>query len=370
MANRNSSFGEGQSGAKGAETGIIKPAVDRPALQTKGPGAPNQPAPVARPKVVDPDRPNIIEDARPIDEKEIAISRRRYVQAGGNVGEAKVPRHITTPTDRNANSKEVLQKLNEHFNVLNSFATTHSGAVQTAARAMPAAHKDHGRATMGLMSASENLALARTAFSDRNSAKGNEHLQKASRNLVSAHGALNSTNVREVTGVEVPIHKDELGAWQSHASNLPSFRRQGKPFEGVRVQMPNVEMKNGKLTTTKGSKSLILRPSNSGVKDIAKDLKGTTLGDKIARAQRGTPRTPKWERSETDMPIKSEKGTGVVNTRTKGTASGTTGENDPRRSGSDSRINVNLPKVNLPKIGDTSRPAKKPMKPGDTVEGK
>jgi len=352
MANRNSSFGEGQSGAKGAETGIIKPAVDRPALQSKGPGAPNQPSPV-QPKVLDPNKMNIISDPKPIAEEELATSRRRYVLGGGNVGESKVARHITTPTDRNANSKEVLQKLNEHFNVLNSFATTHSGAVQTAVRAMPGAHKDHGRATMSLMSASENLALARTAFSDRNSAKGNEHLQKASRNLVSAHGSLNSTNVREVTGVEVPIHKDELGAWQSHASNLPSFRRQGKPFDRVQI---------GKA---------IVRPTSPAAAETEQGAKGTLLGDKVKRARTGTPRTPRWERSLPSMPEKSEKGTGVINTATKGTAAGTTGQNDPRRKASSTnRINVSLPKTNLPKIGDTSRPAKKPMKPGDTVEGK
>jgi hypothetical protein len=358
MAKRTAFFDEGHGDGKKdtnnvGETGIIKPAVERPALQSKGPGAPNQPAPVARPKVVDPDRPNIIEDSRPIDEKELAISRRRYVQAGGNVGESKVPRHITTPTDRNASSKEVLQKLNEHYSVLNSFATTHSGSVQTAARALPEAHRDHGRATVGLMSASENLALARTAFADRNSAKGNEHLQRASRNLVSAHGLLNSANVREVTGVEVPIHKDELGSWQSHASNLPSFRRQGKPFDRVQV---------GKSTARVGS---------SQVSEVESATKGTILGDKIKRARTGTPRTPRWERNLPSMPEKSEKGTGVINTTTKGTASGTTGQNDPRRKASSTnRINVTLPKANLPKIGDTSRPAKKPMKPGDTVEGK
>jgi hypothetical protein len=203
------------------------------------------------------------------------------------------------------------------------------------------------------MSASENLALARTAFADRNSAKGNEHLQRASRNLVSAHGMLNSANVREVTGVEVPIHKDELGSWQSHASNLPSFRRQGKPFDRVQV---------GKSTARVGS---------SQVSEVESATKGTILGDKIKRARTGTPRTPRWERNLPSMPEKSEKGTGVINTTTKGTASGTTGQNDPRRKASSTnRINVTLPKANLPKIGDTSRPAKKPMKPGDTVEGK
>jgi len=349
MANRKSEFG---AGSLRPDTGILKPAVERPALQSKGPGAQNQPSPV-QPKVLDPNKMNIISDPKPIAEEELATSRRRYVLGGGTVGDTKIARHITTPTDRNANSKEVLQKLNEHYNVLNSFATTHSGAVQTAARALPNAHRDHGKATMGLMSASENLALARTSFAEKNAPRGNEHLQKAARNLVSAHGMLNSANVREVTGSEVPIHKDELSSWQSHASNLRVFRRQGKPFDRVQI---------GKATL----------PSNSpAASETEQATKGTILGDKIKRARTGTPRTPSWERSLPSMPEKSEKGTGVINTATKGTAAGTTGQNDPRRKASSTnRINVTLPKANLPKIGDASRPAKKPMKPGDTVEGK
>ena len=400
MANRNSSFGEGQSGAKGAESGIIKPAVERSAL-SGGVSMAKAPAAPVKPKVVDPDGTNIFNDNTVIDEREVAPSKGAFVKAGGRTSDSpsRVPRVITTPTDRNASSQETLQKLTEHYQVMRTHADTHLGD-QTyvepakarqlpklpdgtanpkygkvsprtlALQSSPEAMNAHDSATKNLSSAGNNLALAKDAFSSRNSAKGNEHLQSAASSLISAHSSLNHRSVREITGVEVPIHKDDLSSWKEHASNLPSFRRQGKPFEGVRVQMPNVEMKKGKLATTEGSKSLLLRPSNSGVKDIAKDLKGTALGDKIVRAQRGTPRTPKWERSETDMPIKSEKGTGVVNTRTKGTASGTTGENDPRRRGTDSRINVNLPKVNLPKIGDTSRPAEKPMKPGDKAKGK
>jgi hypothetical protein len=347
MANRNSSFGEGQSG-------IIKPAVDRPALQSKGPGAPNQPAPV-KSKVVDPDRPNIIDDSRPIDEKELALSRRRYVLGGGSVGETRVPRQITTPSGRNATPKEALQKLNEHYGVLNSFATTHSGSIQTAARAMPAAHKDHGAATVGLSSASENLALAKTAMGQRNNPKANEHLQKASRGLKAAHSLLNSANVREVTGVEVPIHKDEINSWNEHTNRLQTFRRKGDSFSEVNFG------------------GVRLNTASKDVKNLAKnpELKGTLAGDKMKRAIQGTPRTPKYERDLPGMPTKAEKGTGVVETRTRGTSAGTTGVNDPRRkSDGKSRVNINLPKANLPKIGDMSKPKKKPMKPGDKVQGK
>jgi hypothetical protein len=353
MANRNSSFGEGQGGAKGAESGIIKPAVERPALQSSGPGAKNQPSPIQS-KVVDPDRPSIFVDPRPIDEKELATSRKRYVLSGGEVSDTpKISRNITTPQGRNASSKEAIQRLGEHYSVMSAFANTHSGAVTTAQRAIPEAFANHATATKHLSSASENLALAKDAFASRNSAKGNGHLQSAASGLVAAHSSLNHKSVREVTGTEVPIHKDELSSWKQHASNLPAFRRKGKPFSEVNVA---------------GNR---IRISSRAATEVAQGAKGTMLGDKVERAKRGTPRTPKWERENPSMPTRSEKGTGVIDTTTKGTAAGTTGEMDPRRKASKTKtIRTTLAKTNLPKIGDTSKKAKKPMKPGDVVEGR
>lgn len=354
MANRNSSFGEGHSGAKGEESGIIKPAMERPALSGGTSTAKAPAAPVQR-KVVDPDRPSVFVDPTPIDEKEIATSRKRYVLGGGEVSDTpKVSRIVTTPQGRNASSKEALQRLGEHHAVMNAFATTHSGAVTTAQRAMPEAFSNHAIATENLSSSSENLALAKNAFATRNSAKGNGHLQDVATALVRAHSSLNHKSVREVTGTEVPIHKDELSSWKDHTTNLPSFRRQGKPFQELNFA--------GQRFRT-GSRSA--RELSEGIP------KGTEAKDKITRAEKGTTRTPKWERENPSMPTRSEKGTGVVDTRTKGTAAGTTGEMDPRRKGSKSnRIETRLLKSNLPKIGDTSKKAKKPMKPGDVVEGR
>lgn len=347
MANRNSEF----SGA--SDNGIIKPAMERTALQSEGPGARNQPTPL-KPKVVEQDGTNIFKDNSVIDEKELATSRKRYVLGGGEVSEnPKVSRHITTPNGRNASSKETLQRLGEHYAVMNAFANTHEGAITTAQKAIPAAFANHASATKGLSTASENLALAKDAFSTRNSAKGNGHLQAVAAALSSAHSFLNNKSVREVTGTEVPIHKDELSSWKQHSSNLPAFRRQGKAFSEVAVA--------GKR----------FRPFSPEAKSVAEGAKGTMLGDKVKRAQQGTPRTPKWERDNPAMPTREEKGTGVVNTRTKGTASGTTGEMDPRRKASSkTTIRTTIAKTNLPKIGDTSKQAKKPMKPGDVAKGR
>lgn len=353
MAKRNSEFGGAADAAKGADTGIIKPAMEREALKGGNSTVRNQPTPVQR-KVVDPDRPSVFVDPRPIDEKELATSRKRYVLSGGEVSDTpKVSRNITTPQDRNASSKETLQRLGEHHAVMSAFANTHYGAVTTAQKAVPEAFANHANATKSLSSASEHLALAKNAFATRNSAKGNGHLQSAAAALVSAHGSLNHKSVREVTGSEVPIHKDELASWKQHASNLPAFRRQGKPFSEVNVA---------------GNR---LRTGSREAAEVAAGAKGTMLGDKVERAKRGTPRTPKWERDLPAMPTREEKGTGVVNTRTRGTSSGTTGEMDPRRKASKTnRIEMTLRKPNLPKIGDTIKKAKPAMKPGDTVEGK
>lgn len=353
MANRKNDFGGAADSARSADSGIIKPAVERPALQSEGSGARNQPKPVQS-KVMDPDRPSIFSDNSVIDEKDLAISRKRFVLGGGEVSDTpKVARNITTPQGRNASSKETLQKLGEHYSVMSAFANTHYGAVTTAQKAVPEAYANHANATKSLSSASENLALAKDAFATRNSAKGNGHLQSVAAALVSAHSSLNHKSVREVTGTEVPIHKDELSSWKEHSSNLPAFRRQGKPFDRVQIGKSTVPM------------------TIPQVSEIERATKGSILADKIKRARTGTPRTPKWERGNPSMPTRGEKGTGVIDTSTKGTAAGTTGEMDPRRKGSKSnRIETTLRKSNLPKIGDMSKAAKKPMKPGDVVEGK
>lgn len=367
MAKRNSSFTEGQGGASGAESGIIKPAMERPALSGGSSTVRSQPTPVQR-KVVDPDRPSVFVDPRPIDEKELATSRKRYVLSGGEVSDTpKVSRIVTTPQDRNATSKEALQKLGEHYAVMSAFANTHSGAVTTAQRVMPEAFSNHSNATKKLSSASENLSLAKTAFANKNAPQGNGHLQNAAAALVSAHSSLSHKSVREVTGTEVPIHKDELASWKDHTTNLRSFRRQGKPFESVAVGTTRV------------------RPNSKAASEIIAGAKGTMLEEKVQRARRGTPRTPKWERDLPGRPSRTEKmsaaGSGAkvrpnrggeaVDSTSRGTASGTTGEMDPRRKASkNTTIRTTIAKPNLPKIGDTSKKAKKPMKPGDVVEGR
>lgn len=334
MAGNPEAFAAGHQGAGG----LIKPAVEREALQG-GVGAKNQRVPKA-PKLVDQDSGQITE-GETIDERQIATSRKRFVQGGGQVGESRVARNITTPADRNASSKEALAKTQEHLGVLTAHANTHYGAIQTAAKAVPEAHSAHGAATRALGTAHTELAFATTAFAERNSAKGNEHLKKANNNLISAHGSLNSTAVRGVTGGEVPLHIDELKSWKSHISNLPTFRRQGKPFSEVNVG------------------GVRLRTKSKAVDEIAAGAKGTILGEKVERAKRGTPRTPKWQRGETGRPTTGEKGTGVVDTTSRGTASGTTGEMDPRRKASKkTTVRMTIAKPNLPKIGDTIRKPK------------
>jgi hypothetical protein len=383
MANRNSSFGEGQGGAKGAETGIIKPAVERTALSggystAKAPSAP------VKPKVVEQDGTNIFNDNTVIDEREVAPSKGAFVKAGGRTSdESRVPRIITTPTDRNASSHEALQKLTEHYQVMRTHSDTHLGDLAyvepakarqlpklpdgtanpkygrvsprtSALRSSPEAMRAHDSATKSLSDTGTNLALAKEAFAVRQSAKGNGHLKSAAASLVSAHSSLNHRSVREITGVEVPIHKDELASWQKHTKKLPSFNSQGKPF-------PEFNFAGQRFRT--GSRSA--RELSEGIP------KGTEAKNKITRAEKGTTKTPKWERNDTAMPTRSEKGTGAVDTTTTGYSSGTTGQNDPRRKADDSaRINVTLPKANLPKIGDMSKAKKKPMKPGDKAKGK
>jgi hypothetical protein len=383
MANRNSSFGEGQSGAKGAETGIIKPAVERPAL-SGGISTAKAPAAPVKPKVAEQDGRSVFDDGTVLDEREVAPSKGAFVKAGGRTSDSpsRVPRIITTPTHRNAFSNESLQKLTEHYQVLQAHSNTHLGDVgrvdssmgsnqnpsingqanpnygkvsprTLALQSSPEAMRAHDSATESLSNAGTNLALAKDAFAVRQSAKGNGHLKSAASALVSAHSSLNHRSVREITGAEVPIHKDELKSWQEHTNKLPSFNRQGKPF-------PNYTA--GKLRIRTGTKES---------KEIVRGAKGTNLGDKARRAEGGTPKTPKWEREDTAAPTRGEKGTGAIDTTTTGYVSGTTGENDPRRKPDDSaRINVTLPKTNLPKIGDTTKPAKKPMKPGDKAKGK
>jgi hypothetical protein len=152
---------------------------------------------------------------------------------------------------------------------------------------------------------------------------------------------LNSKAVREVTGGEVPVHIDELKSWKSHISKLPSFRTKGKPFPEANIG------------------GVRLRTGTAAMAEIRKKAKGTIIGDKADRAEGGTARTPKWMRGETGRPTTGEKGTGVVDTTSRGTASGTTGEYDPRRKGSKkTTIRMNIAKPNLPKIGDTIRKPK------------
>jgi hypothetical protein len=318
---------------------LIKPAVEREALQG-GVGARKQRV-APTPKMVDQDSGQVTE-GETIDERQLATSRKRFVQAGGEVGETKVRRSITTPADRNASSKEALSKTQEHLGVLEAHANTHYGAIQTAAKAVPEAHSTHGAATRSIGTAHTQLAFATTAFAERNSAKGNEHIKNANNALIAAHGSLNSTAVRSVTGGEVPLHIDELKSWKSHISNLPTFRRKGKPFSEVNVG---------------GTR---LRTGSRAVDEVAAGAKGTMLGDKVERAKRGTPRTPKWERGETGRPTTGEKGTGVVDTTSRGTNAGTTGEMDPRRKASSkTTVRMTIAKPNLPKIGDTIRKPKK-----------
>lgn len=276
-------------------------------------------------------------------EQPLPMSRKRARQLGADVGEEpKISRNITTPVDRNANSKESLAKTQEHLGVLEAHANTHYGAIQTAAKALPEAHSAHGAATRSLGEAHTHLAMATSAFAERNSAKGNGHLKSANNALISALKSLNSKAVREVTGGEVPLHIDELKSWKEHISKLPSFRTKGKPFPEVNIG------------------GVRLRTGSAAVQEIRKAGKGTIIGDKADRAERGTARTPKWQREETGRPTMSEKGTGVVDTTSRGTNAGTTGANDPRRKGSSKEtIRMRIAKPNLPKIGDTIRKPKK-----------
>jgi hypothetical protein len=366
--NRKNDFSGAAGSARGEDTGIIKPAVERPALSGGQSTVKSQPARVA-PKVVAQDGTNVFDDNTVIDEKDLARSRKEYVRSGGTLSDKpNVSRVITAPTDRDAGSKESLKKLNEHYRVMSTFADTHSGAVRTASRTFPLAFKTHANATKKLSDVSTNLALAKDAFAQKNSAKGNGHLKSAIRSLISAHKDLNNKNVREITGTPVSIHPDELKAWSQHISKLPSFRRQGKPFEEFNFA--------GQRFRT-GSRSA--RELSEGIPE------GTEGKDKITRAEKGTPRTPKWERGLPGRPSRTEKmsaaGSGAkvrpnrggeaIDTTSRGTSSGTTGEMDPRRKGSKTtRIETTLRKPNLPKIGDTTKKVKPAMKPGDTVEGK
>lgn len=362
MAGNPEAFAAGHQGAGG----LIKPAVEREEqlkAVAKGAGAKNQRV-APTPKMVDQDSGQVTE-GETIDEREIATSRGSFVKSGGKVGEPKIRKNITTPIGRDANSKEVLAKLQEHHGVISAHASTKAGSIQKAvdskveeiSKLGKSASAVHGDATSSIGEARTHLREATMAFTSRNSAQGNESLKKASNALIKAHGHLNSSTVRQVTGGEVPVHIDDLKAWKSHTDNLPTFRRQGKPFDRVRVQMPNVEMKDGELVAVPGSNSINLRPSNSGVKEIASKLKGTVLGDKMARAQRGTPRTPKWERDEASKPSISEKGTGVIDTASSGTNAGTTGEMDPRRKASKkTAVRMTIAKPKLPDTANPNRP--------------
>jgi hypothetical protein len=373
MADRKNNFGGAADSARGAETGIIKPAVERTAL-SGGQSTAKAPATPVKPKVVEQDGTNIFNDNTVIDERELARSRSSLVKSGGRVSEdAGVPRVITAPQGEGkagqSKSKEILGKLQEHHAVLSAFAATHEGAVTTARRTLPGASMSHGNATMALATSSQYLAEAKNAISNRNTSQANKHLRTVASALIKAHGHLNSSDVREVTGSPVPIHIDELKAWkdQTKKENIKVFRTQGKPEPFVQV---GGETKINKETgeVSGGAK---MRTNAPLTRELAKKVRGTILGDKLDLGMRGTPRTPKPEREVTAAPTRGEKGTGVIDTRTKGKIGGRApGESPTAKSSKTSRVNVNLPKANLPKIGDMSKPKKKPMKPGDVVKGK
>lgn len=328
--------------ARGATGGLIPTAAERFGEAGSGPAKPAI-------KVVDQDSGQVTDLGDTIDERELARSRGSFVAAGGRTNTDYAPdRVVTTPEGRNANSKEALKALGEHHQILSAFVKTHAGAITTAGRRMPAALQKHTDAAKALSESSTHLAIAGAAFAARDSSKGNEFLKKAVSKIQQAHGLMNSTDVREVTGSVAPIHPDELASWADHTKNLPSFRRKGKSF-------PEVNVAGTRLKT-----------GTPLVKEIRKASKGTLLGEKIDRANAGTPRTPNWEREAPDRPSRGEKGTGVIDTTTRGTRTGTTGEMDPRRKADNkSRIDVSLvsPNKNLGKtpkfegtpIGDTPK---------------
>jgi hypothetical protein len=355
--NRKNDFSGAAGSARGEDTGIFPSAVEI----FGGRGNTSKPA-GPRPKVVDPDRPNIFDDGTVIDERELARSRGSFVAGGGRLSEdSGVPRVITAPQGEGkagqSSSKEILGKLQEHHAVLSSFAATHEGAITTARRTIPGASRSHGNATMALATSSQYLAEAKNAISNRNTSQANKHLRTVASALVKAHSHLNSSDVREVTGSPVPIHIDELKAWknQTKKENVRVFRTQGKPEPFVQVGgETKINKKTGKVSG--GAK---LRTDAPLTQELAKKVKGTILGDKIDLAVKGTPRTSKPEREATSAPTRGEKGTGVIDTRTRGTRSGRApGESPTTKSSKTSRVDVNLRKANLAKIGDTSKRVK------------
>lgn len=298
-------------------------------------------------------------------------SKSDVTKSGGSTSQSNKPLgKVTTPTDRNARPKEVLNKLTQHHRVLDAFAKTHSGAVYTASKAEPEAFASHAAATKSLAEVSTHLATARNYFSDRNAPAANEQLQKAANKLVTAHGALNGSAMRSVSGTEVSIPANDLASWKEHAGNLQVFRRKGESF-------PEANIGGNRLRT-----------GTQLFKEIRKAAKGTIVGDKMDRAATGTSRTPEYERGEVARSSRSERmsapGSGekltsftgsrggeAVDTTTRGTNSGTTGEMDPRKKASKTNVvRTGLYRVTLPKIGDMSSKPKKRMKPGDKLEGR
>lgn len=333
--------------ARGATGGLISTAAERFGESGSGPAKPAI-------KIVDQDSGQVTDLGDTIDERELARSRGSFVAAGGRTNTDYSPdRVVTTPEGRNATSKEALKALREHHQILSAFVNTHAGAITTAGRRMPAALQKHTDATKALSESSTSLAVAEKAFAGRDSSKGNEFLKKSISKIQQAHGLMNSTDVREVTGSVAPIHPDELASWSEHTKKLPSFRRKGKPF------------------TEANAAGTRLKTGTPLFKEIRKAAKGTLLGEKLDRAAAGTPRTPKWQREEVAPADRSQKGTGAIDTTTRGTRAGTTGEMDPRKKASSkTRVNDRIDKPNLPKIGDMTPKPKKTLKPGDKLEGR
>jgi hypothetical protein len=368
MANRNSSFGEGQSGAKGAESGIIKPAVERPALSGGQSTVKAQPT-FAKPKVVEQDGRNVFDDGTVVSELELARTKKQASEkgvdlSGGSYTPAVQPsRPPTWSSERDATSKEVLNRTNQHLKTLQTHASTTEATQRHSFAKLPQAFNNHTTAVKHLALASFALKNAQEAFSMENSSKGNGHLKEATGALVTAHKNMSSKAYREAAGSEVPLHKDDLHFWDKQSSSLTSFREQGKPFEFI--QIGGEKTKDGKKT-----EGVKVRPGSREAKRVAEGAKGTIVEDKL-RAGAGTPRVAPWNIDKPARPTRGEKGTGVIDTKTTGAPFESTGESDPRRKGSTSKgIDTKLRKANLPKIGDTVKKANPAMKPGDTVKGK
>jgi hypothetical protein len=368
MARNNKDFGGAAGSARNEETGIIKPAIERPALSGGKSDVKVQPS-FAKPKVVEQDGTNVFDDGTVVSELELARNKKEAVQKGADLsGGSYTPaispsRPPTWSSERNATSKEVLNRTNQHLKTLQIHAATTGATQRNSFSMLPQAFKSHTTAIKHLALAAFALKNAQDSFSMENSSKGNGHLKEATGSLITAHKNMSTKAYREASGSEVPLHQDDLHFWDKQSTNLTSFREQGKPFEFI--QIGGEKTKDGKKT-----QGVKVRPGSADANTVSKGAKGTIVEDKI-KAGAGTPRVAPWNKDKPARPTRGEKGTGVIDTQTTGAPFQSTGESDPRRKGSSSkRIDTRLRKANLPKIGDMSKPKKKPMKPGDVVEGK